>query len=126
MTLERAPNDDVLRHNRKSVTARAYVVRAYVFMARNVVLPHSEAPPNLKVRVNCAGVSKATDTIRGDLRPAWMQCIEMACTLMSDHPKEPPTMEPITVTLVSDEGVFSKVDLGQTVCKYTYMRCKNV
>lgn len=49
-------------------------------------------------------------------------------TLCSDHPKEPPTMEPITVTLLDSQsilGMKSDRDIGKTVCTYEYMRQKD-
>ena len=60
------------------------------------------------------------------MRPSWMKCIELHLALMSDHPKKPPTMEPITVSLAQDAGYFSQPSIGKAICKYTYMRQKNV
>eukprot|EP00746_Dinoflagellata_sp_MGD_P003068 gnl/MRDRNA2_/MRDRNA2_105982_c0_seq1.p1 gnl/MRDRNA2_/MRDRNA2_105982_c0~~gnl/MRDRNA2_/MRDRNA2_105982_c0_seq1.p1 ORF type:complete len:1491 (+),score=316.30 gnl/MRDRNA2_/MRDRNA2_105982_c0_seq1:92-4564(+) len=122
MTIEKHPSDDVLRHNRKNVRPMPYIVRAYVFMARSI---KCESSPNFAIRVNCAGVSKETEAI-SNLRPCWMQNLDLRVILMSDHPKEPPTMEPITVTLVHKLGLFNSVDLGKAICDYKYMRRLNV
>ena len=45
---------------------------------------------------------------------------------MGDHPKKPPTMEPITVSLCQYEGYFKQPNVGKAICKYTYMRQKNI
>lgn len=122
MTIEQFNTDDVARHNRKYVKLMSYIIRAYVFMARGIRSDLS----NYACRVSCAGVSKTTDS-RDEVRPTWMLPLELKVTLSSDHPREPPTMEPITVTIVGGTQVTirGRKDICKTVCKYEYMRRKD-
>eukprot|EP00928_Gymnodinium_smaydae_P013524 TRINITY_DN14930_c0_g1_i1.p1 TRINITY_DN14930_c0_g1~~TRINITY_DN14930_c0_g1_i1.p1 ORF type:complete len:1551 (-),score=396.30 TRINITY_DN14930_c0_g1_i1:68-4687(-) len=125
MAIERYNTDDVPRHNRKNVKPMSYVLRAYVFMGRNIRT--QQALQSYAVRVACAGVSKSTPE-RTEVRPMWMQALDLKVTLSSDHPKEPPTMEPIIVTLVDQSTSLtgkSQIDIGKTVCTYEYMRKKD-
>ncbi|CAJ1448425.1 unnamed protein product [Effrenium voratum] len=126
MVIEHFTTDDVPRHNRRAVKPMVYIVRAYAFMARNIKV--DTARTNLALRVACAGISKTTTPEAGQVRPMWMKPLELKVTLCSDHPKEPPTMEPITVTLVDCKtvlGVSMDADVGKTVCTYEYMRHKD-
>jgi len=126
MVIEHFTTDDVPRHNRRTVKPMVYIVRAYAFMARNIKV--DTASTNLALRVACAGISKSTNGEAGVVRPMWMKPLELKVTLCSDHPKEPPTMEPITVTLVDSQtilGMKREVDIGKTVCTYEYMRQKD-
>jgi len=123
IVIERYASDDVTRHNRKNVKPMAYIVRAYVFMGRSIKTGHDTGLLNYGVRVACAGVSKSTDG-RPEVRPMWMQPLELKVTLSSDHPKEPPTMEPLVVTLFDKSSLGNK-DIGKTVCTYEYMRQKD-
>jgi len=126
MVIEHFTTDDVPRHNRRTVKPMVYIVRAYVFMARNIKVDTAGA--NLALRVACAGISKTTEPEFGQVRPMWMKPLELRVTLCSDHPKEPPTMEPITVTLLDSRtvlGVKADRDIGKTVCTYEYMRQKD-
>eukprot|EP00397_Hematodinium_sp_SG-2012_P002251 GEMP01002257.1.p1 GENE.GEMP01002257.1~~GEMP01002257.1.p1 ORF type:complete len:1429 (+),score=308.39 GEMP01002257.1:138-4424(+) len=124
LTIEHFLSDDVQRHHRKQIRAMNYCIRVYVFMARRI-RNQNDAEPNYFVRVSCTG-SVSETKIRKEQRPIFMQCVELSVTLMCDHPKKPPTLEPITVHLCNDEGVFNKVDIGKAVCRYTYLRRKNV
>ncbi|CAL1157277.1 unnamed protein product [Cladocopium goreaui] len=126
MVIEHFTTDDVPRHNRRTVKPMVYIVRAYAFMARNIKV--DTASTNLALRVACAGISKTTAPEAGQVRPMWMKPLELKVTLCSDHPKEPPTMEPITVTLLDSQtilGVKNDRDIGKTVCTYEYMRQKD-
>jgi hypothetical protein len=126
LSLEHHVTDDVNRHNRKSIRQMSYIVRAYVFMARNISSQAAEAEA-YSLRVSCAGVTKYTDP-DNRVRPMWMKNIDLMVKLMSDHPKEPPTMEPITVALVvrGTMGINAlEKDIGKVVCKYEYMRQKD-
>ncbi|CAK9046149.1 unnamed protein product [Durusdinium trenchii] len=126
MVIEHFTTDDVPRHNRRTVKPMVYIVRAYAFMARNIKV--DTANTNLALRVACAGVSKTTNPEASQVRPMWMKPLELKVTLCSDHPKEPPTMEPITVTLLDSQtilGVKNDRDIGKTVCTYEYMRQKD-
>jgi hypothetical protein len=117
-------SDDVIRHNRKNVKPMQYIVRAYVFMAREI---RTHERKSYALRVSCAGVSKST-AILEEVRPQWMECVDLKVTLCSDHPKEPPTMEPITITLCDQTKAFGRrahVDMGKAVCQYEYMRQKD-
>ena len=46
-----------------------------------------------------------------------MTCVELNIALMADHPKRPPTMEPITIALCHDAGYFNQQTLGKATCK---------
>jgi hypothetical protein len=121
VVIDQSPTDDVVRHNRKNVKPMQYIVRAYIFMARNIT---TDSMKNYAVRVSCAGVSKSTAELR-EVRPMWMKALDLKVTLSSDHPKEPPTMEPITITLCDQSTTIvgkSQTDLGKAVCQYEYMR----
>lgn len=102
MTLERTTDDAVCnqRHARKLVKNMHYTLRAYVFAAKDIDLEMHAVDPLLSVRVSCAGASVETARVVRDLRPNFMTCLELSISLMSDHPKKPPTMEPITVSLL--------------------------
>ncbi|CAD7935782.1 unnamed protein product [Amoebophrya sp. A25] len=128
MTLEKTSQESATnaRHMRKMVKNMQYVLRVYMFGARHIDLGERTAEPALFVRATCAGASTETRQIVGDLRPTWMRCMELCITLMSDHPKKPPTMEPITVSLCNYEGFFSQPVIGKAICKYTYMRQKDI
>jgi len=136
MTLEKtsdeASTNSSNRHNRKQVKNMLYVLRAYVFAAKDVQGFDISRPggysgePNLFVRVTCAGASVETARLQGDLRPSWMKCLELNITLMSDHPKKAPTMEPITVSLLNQDNFISSSTLGKAICRYTYMRTRNL
>jgi len=78
------------------------------------------SPDDFGLRVACAGMSKTTKFLQGP-RPLWMQPMDLKVILCSDSPKEPPTIEPITVTLVHG-GTLLSSDLGKAVCVYTHMR----
>jgi len=125
LTIEQHHSDDIVRHRRKQVKAGQYVVRAYIFMAR-AIKNSNDAEPNYFVKASCAGAVAQTQIIHKDMRPVFMTCLELNTTLMCDHPKKPPTMEPITITLLNDEGLFNKVSIGKANCRYTYLRQKNV
>eukprot|EP00927_Polykrikos_kofoidii_P027847 TRINITY_DN24386_c0_g1_i2.p1 TRINITY_DN24386_c0_g1~~TRINITY_DN24386_c0_g1_i2.p1 ORF type:complete len:1500 (-),score=279.92 TRINITY_DN24386_c0_g1_i2:156-4655(-) len=128
MVIDRHTTDDVPRHNRKNVRPMAYICRAYVFIGRNIFNSDRANLPSYALRVACAGISLSTEE-RQEVRPKWMQMLELKLTLMSDHPKEPPTMEPITVTLCEQvtgiTGGKRQKDLGKTVCTYEYLRRMN-
>ena len=124
MTLERSTTDDIARHARKRVSYNQYVLRSYIYMARNCSFDGYHLP-NLSVNVSCAGSSKATKIENSNVRPTWMQMIKQEVTLLTDHPKKPPTMEPIVVSLVNNAGVMSGEDLGKALCKISYMRQKD-
>ncbi|CAD7964088.1 unnamed protein product [Amoebophrya sp. A120] len=128
MTLEKTSDESSTnnRHNRKIVKNMAYVLRVYLFGARHIDFGGNQTNPALFVRATCAGASTETGQIAGDLRPQWMRCMELHITLMTDHPKRPPTMEPITVSLCNYEGMFSQPVIGKAICKYTYMRQKDI
>ncbi|CAE7794703.1 OTOF, partial [Symbiodinium sp. KB8] len=86
MVIEHFTTDDVPRHNRRTVKPMVYIVRAYVFMARNIKVDTAGA--NLALRVACAGISKTTEPEFGQVRPMWMKPLELRVTLCSDHPKD--------------------------------------
>mmetsp|Transcript_45036 Transcript_45036/g.102042 ORF Transcript_45036/g.102042 Transcript_45036/m.102042 type:complete len:1451 (+) Transcript_45036:77-4429(+) len=125
MTLEKHTNEDEVRHTRKSVNPQKYCLRAYVYMARQIVF-EGTTDPNPVVTLSCAGVSNTTIDVQGDkLRPAFMQCIFVDIVLCTSHAKQPPTMEPIQLTL-KNQGYLSSEVIGRAVCQYTYMRQKTV
>ena len=125
LTLERFHTDDLIRHARKRVSYQNYVLRSYIYMARKVVY-EGYALPNLSVRVSCAGNQISTKTEESNVRPTWMQMLELNITLLTDHPKKPPTMEPISVALENEAGsLSSKEDLGRALCRISYMRQKD-
>jgi len=101
-----------------------YIVRAYCFLGRQIsyqgMRRDAAEPDAYGLRVSCAGTSRTTELLRGP-RPLWMQPLDLRVVLSSDSPKEPPTIEPITVTLVQGGSLMSS-DLGKAVCVYTHMR----
>jgi len=128
IVVEQSASDDVTRHNRKNVKPLTYIVRGYVFMARSIETDSSE-PLGYAIRMACAGMSKSTEE-RTEVRPMWMTVLNLKVTLYSDHPKEPPTMEPITLTLCDQKTIpmvsyKQQSDLGKAVCTYEYMRTKD-
>lgn len=126
MTIETYGQDDVPRHSRKIIKPMIYIVRAYVFMARNITYagmrPDAE-PDDLQLRVTCAGISSCTKLIKGP-RPLWMEARDLRVILCSDSTREPPTIEPITLTLMQGGSLYNG-SLGKAVCVYTHMRQKN-
>lgn len=107
-----------VKHNRKDVKPMQYCVRAYIFMARNIDAEH---PQDFRVRVHCAGVGKTTKATRGEVRPNFMQMLDLPVWFCSDHAQEPPTVEPITVTLEQGSGPLA-IDHSKASCFYEYMR----
>eukprot|EP00438_Fugacium_kawagutii_P006603 Skav212982 [mRNA] locus=scaffold423:97643:121234:- [translate_table: standard] len=95
MVVEHFTTDDVPRHNRRTVKPMV-----------------DTASTNLALRVACAGISKTTAPEASQVRPMWMKPLELKVTLCSDHPKEPPTMEPITVTLLDSQTILGVKILG--------------
>jgi len=113
---------DEVRHNRKHVMPRDYIVRAYIFMARNIQAQH---PASFNLQVSCAGAYVKTEA-REEVRPMWMVMKAMKVTLCSDHERKPPTMEPIVVALYENKSsIMSETFVGKAVCTYEYMRQKD-
>eukprot|EP00928_Gymnodinium_smaydae_P060892 TRINITY_DN4477_c1_g4_i1.p1 TRINITY_DN4477_c1_g4~~TRINITY_DN4477_c1_g4_i1.p1 ORF type:complete len:1271 (+),score=262.51 TRINITY_DN4477_c1_g4_i1:2895-6707(+) len=126
MTIEIHHADDVVRHSRKQIKPMVYIVRAYCFMARHIKyegMRQDVEPSNYGLRVACAGMSQTTKMLPGP-RPTWMKPINLKVILCSDSTKEPPTIEPITLTL-SEAGTFFNGDIGKAVAVYTHMRQKD-
>eukprot|EP00403_Amphidinium_massartii_P005454 CAMPEP_0178371604 /NCGR_PEP_ID=MMETSP0689_2-20121128/912_1 /TAXON_ID=160604 /ORGANISM="Amphidinium massartii, Strain CS-259" /LENGTH=1446 /DNA_ID=CAMNT_0019991479 /DNA_START=181 /DNA_END=4521 /DNA_ORIENTATION=+ len=122
ITIERHSTSDIVRHNRKNVKPILYILRAYCFMGRNIYAT-ADDPGNYQLRVACAGVSKTTKP-KTKVRPMWMECLTLKVVLNSDTPKEPPTMQPILVTLC-EGGAIGSFDIGKAVCEYNYLRQKD-
>jgi len=124
ITIERHTTSDLVRHNRKNVKPILYLLRAYCFLGRNIYNPGDE-PGHYELRVACAGVSKTTKPKpKAKVRPMWMECLTLKVVLNSDTPKEPPTMQPISVTLCQ-RGAIGSADVGKAVCEYNYLRQKD-
>jgi hypothetical protein len=124
MSIERSDGELILdsdRQDRVNVVPQTYLLRAYVFMARYIQDRDLELKDKLKLKVMCAGVSQSTRELGGPIRPLWMSSLQLKLSLVSDHPKEPPSSEPISLSLETSEG---KV-LGATSCVYDYMRRKD-
>lgn len=111
---------EVMRHNRRRIHPTAYIVRAYIFMARSIL---RDEPQDYAVRVSCASVSETTNA-RHEVRPLWMEVLSLKVMLNADHPHEPPTMEPISLTLCS-RGIGFDKDIAETIAIYTHMRRKD-
>lgn len=124
ITIEKHPSDDVVRHLRRRIKPMLYIVRAYCFLARQIkydgMSTEAGEPDEYGLRVTCAGVSRTTQLLAGP-RPMWMQPLDLKVILCSDSPKEPPTIEPVAVTLVRGGSIVNS-DLGKAVCVYTHMR----
>jgi len=123
IAIERHSTDDVVRHMRKSIKPLPYIVRAYCFLSRHIKhedLRYDCEPSSYALRVSCAGMSMSTEMAQGP-RPRWMQSLDLKVILCSDSPKVPPTIEPITVTLMEGQ-TLRNYDLGKAVCVYTHMR----
>jgi hypothetical protein len=100
MVSQKTQNDISTGHGRTQVKAMSYVLRAYVFAARRIEFGELKGvDPALFCRVSCAGATNETNVVDNDLRPSWMKCVHLNIALMSDHPKKPPTVEPITISL---------------------------
>jgi len=124
ITIEYYHTDDVLRHRRKDVRPMLYIVRAYCFMARNINDGSgSDEPGSYSLRVLCSGMTSKTTTLQ-QVRPLWMQHLDIKVVLFSDSRSEPPTVEPITVSLISEGGI-SSTEIGKASCVYTLMRKKD-
>jgi hypothetical protein len=129
LTMQKAKKDDVSRPAPKSVIPGPYLVRAYIYGARNVVYDKS-AIPNLELTFSCAGVSKSTGIVNGTASPRWMKCVPLRITLLADDPNSDPTMEQIVLVLSHKSQVagitISSKEIGRATCDYHYMRRKDV
>jgi hypothetical protein len=123
LTMEWANKDDVPRAAPKAVLPGPYLLRAYIFRARNVVY-EKDSLPNLELKVSCAGVSKSTGAIKETACPRWMKVLELRITLLADDANSPPTMENIIVTL-NHSTFLSSAEIGRAACHYSYMRMKD-
>ena len=84
LTLEKYHTDDIARHARKRVSYQNYVLRSYIYMARHVSFEQFDNNlPNLCVSVSCAGSAKTTFIEENNVRPTWMQMLEMRITLLT-------------------------------------------
>merc|ERR1712060_48447 len=75
------------------------------------------------LQASCAGASKETTAQPGP-RPKFMQHLDLHVMLYSDSPKNPPSMEPITLSLKLKHGATAKV-IATASCLYTHMRQKD-
>jgi len=124
ITIEYNNSDDVIRHKRKEVRPMLYIVRAYCFMARNIDDGSgTEEPGNYALHVLCSGMSSETQA-RQEVRPLWMEHQDIKVVLFSDSRSEPPTVEPITVSLLN-VGALGSTEIGKASCVYTRMRKKD-
>jgi len=119
MVLEQSTSQiQKIAHARIPVKPYQYLVRAYVFMARAIDTQH---PQDFSLRVDVAGVSTSTKKTSKEVRPMWMQVVELPVWYFSDNQSEPPTVEPITVSLVEGSGPLKR-DIAKASCRYEYLR----
>jgi hypothetical protein len=129
LTMQQAKKDDVSRPAPKSVIPGPYLVRAYIYGARNVIYDKTSIP-NLELTFSCAGVSKSTGIMTGTASPRWMKCVPLRITLLADDPNSDPTMEQIVLVLSHKTQIggitISQKEIGRATCDYSYMRRKDV
>lgn len=127
MVIEKHHTDDVLRHARKRIQPMVYILRTYLFAARNIsyegMRPDLE-PDFLRCRISCAGMVGVTGKKQGP-RPLFMEVLDLKVILSSESTKVTPTIEPITVTLMKEE-TWGNRDVGKAVCVYTHLRKRDM
>ncbi|KAL8453904.1 hypothetical protein Emed_000615 [Eimeria media] len=122
MTLEKAKTDAAARTKRKYIAAAEYVLRTYLYTARNISSP-SGALPNPLIQVTCAGVTKETEACEATSNPVFMECLHLDLRLMTDTATRLPTVAPI-VTNVYDDRSWGRQLLGRAICHYDRLRGK--
>ncbi|KAL8432549.1 hypothetical protein ACSSS7_004546 [Eimeria intestinalis] len=120
MTLEKAKTDAAARTKRKYIAAAEYVLRTYLYTARNISSP-SGALPNPLIQVTCAGVTKETEPCEATSNPVFMQCLHLDLRLMTDTATRLPTVAPI-VTNVYDDRSWGRQLLSRAICHYDRLR----
>ncbi|CAK0801702.1 unnamed protein product, partial [Prorocentrum cordatum] len=131
MSVERAVLEMVLDDNRnipKNILHSTYVLRAYIFMARGISTnDRVVSTEDVQVKVSCAGIMKSTKqkhsrSQKGFKRPLWMTVVELRLRLVAEHPADPPSMEPIHLTLYVPGA---NREIGTATCMYEYTRKKD-
>mmetsp|Transcript_44643 Transcript_44643/g.78493 ORF Transcript_44643/g.78493 Transcript_44643/m.78493 type:complete len:1495 (+) Transcript_44643:94-4578(+) len=123
ITVEYSNVDDGIRPDRKKVRQMLFIVRAYCFMARSIDYNSGDEPANYALHISCSGISKKTKWIQ-QVRPMWMEAVDLKVVLMSDSRNEPPTVEPISIMLEDIRNV-SSIQIGKAIAEYSIMRSKN-